>query len=145
MQRNTFIRRGARSMLAVVGALLAAAAVSCAAPAFAQSGAASSVEMISSATATGAGERHTPACTARTFQAFGATSSGSGSATVKVQASNVAAPGANDWLDLGTISLTLSTTRATDGFASDARWRHVRGNVTAISGTGAAVTLLLGC
>jgi hypothetical protein len=76
----------------------------------------------------------------RSFQAHGVTSSGSGAATVKVQVSNDNA----NWIDLGTISLTLGTTRTTDGFASVASWCFVRGNVTAISGTGAKVSLVMG-
>ncbi len=74
----------------------------------------------------------------RTYQA---TVSGTGtvSATVVVQASddNVG------WVTIGTITLS-GTTTATDGFASTAPWIEVRGNVTAISGTGAAVTLTMG-
>lgn len=61
------------------------------------------------------------------------------SATVKVEVSNNNV----DWLELGTITLS-GTTRASDGFAADAPWRYARGNVTAISGTSAAVDLLVG-
>lgn len=75
-----------------------------------------------------------------TFQAAGTTTSGTGSATVKAQASN----NDTDWLDLGTITLTLSTTSTSDGFTVEAPWRYVRGNVTAISGTGASVDLFMG-
>lgn len=73
----------------------------------------------------------------RTFQA---TVSGTGavSATVVVQVSN----DNSNFLDLGTITLS-GTTSASDGFVSEAPWVFVRGKVTAISGTGAAATLLM--
>ncbi len=77
---------------------------------------------------------------ARVFQADGTTSSGSGAATVKVQVSANRA----DWIDLGTITLTLGTTSTSDGFTSSAPWPYYRGNVTAISGTGASVNLKAG-
>lgn len=76
----------------------------------------------------------------RVFQATGITSSGAGAATVVVQVS------CNDldWITLGTISLTLGTSSSSDGFVSSGQWPYVRGNVTAISGTGAAITLYMG-
>lgn len=75
-----------------------------------------------------------------TFQAKGSTSASTGAASIAVQVSN---DGTN-WLTLGTISLSLSTTETSDGFSSDAPWAFVRGNVLSISGTGAAVSLLMG-
>lgn len=105
----------------------------------------SSVKMLDAVTATGASARHSPWDDKRTFQARGSTSAGAGSATIKIQVSNVEAPSADtDWIDAGTITLTLSTTVTTDGFAQDASWRHVRANVTAISGTDATVTVWMG-
>ncbi len=98
--------------------------------------------LLSAVTATGAGVSAQPKGTKRTFQAVGATSGGTGTATVRVEVSNTGIT--NEWLTLGTMTLALSTTAATDGFASDAVWPFVRGNVTAISGTGAAVTLTMG-
>jgi len=77
---------------------------------------------------------------ARTFQLVGSASSGTGSTTVAVEVSN----NNTDWLTHGTITLTLSTTKATAGIEMDAPWAYVRGNVTAISGTGAAVSLFMG-
>ena len=65
---------------------------------------------------------------------------GAVSATILVQVSN---DGTN-WLDLMTITLS-GTTSATDGETAEAPWAFIRGNVSAISGTGAAATLLLGC
>jgi len=46
---------------------------------------------------------------------------------------------ATTWVTLGTI--TLSGALDSDGFGSEAPWPYVRGRVTAISGTSAAVTL----
>jgi hypothetical protein len=100
----------------------------------------SAVTLLSSAIATGAGEVHQPVRSQRTFQGYGSVSASTGSATIKIQASN---DGSN-WLDLGTISLSLTTTASSDGFASDAPWKHVRANVTAISGTDATVTVTMG-
>lgn len=74
----------------------------------------------------------------RTFQA---TVSGTGAvtATVIVESSN---DGAN-FLTLGTITIS-GTTSASDGFVSTATWEYVRARLTAISGTGAAVTVTMG-
>ncbi len=73
----------------------------------------------------------------KTFQAV-VSGSGTVTATVLVQVSN---DGTN-WLTLGTITLS-GTTTATDGFASEGSWMNYRGNVTALTGTGAAVTLIV--
>jgi hypothetical protein len=100
----------------------------------------SSVKLLSAATATGAGESHSPWTNFRTFQAVGRTTAGAGGVDADVEGSN---DGIN-WIDLGTITLVLSTTDSTDGFASDAAWRYVRANVTSISGTGASVDVWLG-
>ena len=77
-----------------------------------------------------------------TFQAYGTTASGSGSATIKIQGSNL--DDANSFVDLGTITLTLGTTLSADGFSTSAPWKFVRANVTAISGTTATVNVLMG-
>jgi hypothetical protein len=101
------------------------------------------ITLISAATATGAGSAVERTGSAATFQAYGSTSAGAGASAIAVQASNVATPGTNDWLTIGTITLVLGTTSTSDGFAIDAPWRHIRGNVLSISGTNAAVTLLM--
>jgi len=80
------------------------------------------VNILTAATTTGAGSIHLPWGTKRTFQAVGNTSAGAGSA----------------------INLTLATTVATDGAASDAGWKYVRANVTTLTGTGANVTVIMG-
>lgn len=79
----------------------------------------------------------------RTFHAIGHTTAGVGTATVDVQASNDPNEDANTWITIGTMALTLGTTKVTDGFASDAPWRKIRGKVTNLTGTGATVTLLM--
>lgn len=99
------------------------------------------ITILSGATATGAGSAFGPfENDTATFQASGATSSGAGAATVKIQVSN---DGTN-WIDIGEISLTLATTASSDGFAAYAPWAYVRANITAISGTGASVTVTIG-
>ncbi len=75
----------------------------------------------------------------KTFQAYGTTTAGAGAATIKIQVSNDDSDA--NWLDLGTITLTLATTVSNDGFASTAAWKYVKANVTVISGTGASVTV----
>jgi hypothetical protein len=104
-----------------------------------------SVQLLSAVIATGAGPSHQPWGEKRTFHATGTTSAGAGAATIIVEASSVDAPSLDgDWVELGTITLVLAVTRSSDGFASDAAWRHVRGRVSAISGTNATVTLWMG-
>lgn len=66
---------------------------------------------------------------------------GAVTATVVIDCSN---DGTN-WCStaLGTITLS-GTTSSSDGFTTDAPWKYVRARVTAISGTGATVTCLIG-
>lgn len=96
--------------------------------------------LLTAATTTGAGNAYQSGWANRVFYAKGTTSSGSGAATIKIQAA--LAP-ADTWVDLGTITLTLGTTETADGFASNAAWTHIRANVTAISGTGASVSAVM--
>lgn len=96
--------------------------------------------LLSSVIATGAGASVNHYDSRCTFQASGTTSAGAGAATIVVQVSN----DNTNWLTAGTISLTLSTTSTTDGFVLDAKWVYIRGNVTAISGTNATVSLVMG-
>ena len=74
---------------------------------------------------------------ARGIQAI-VTGVGAVTATVNIEVSNDNV----NFLVLATITLS-GTTSATDGFASQAQWNFVRANVTAISGTSAAVTVLM--
>jgi hypothetical protein len=76
----------------------------------------------------------------KTYQANGTTGSGTGSATINVEGSL----NGSNWDVIGTITLTLGTSSTSDSFASDDRYTLVRGNVTAISGTGASVNLSMG-
>ena len=108
----------------------------------------SSVQLLTDATTTATGGKHSPRCVNRTFQGMGTTSSGSGAAAIVIEASNKSAPveGSNvDWTTLGTISLTLGTTQTNDGFVSSASWRWIRARVSSISGTGATVNAHMGC
>lgn len=75
--------------------------------------------------------------TNRTYQCWGTTSSGSGSAVVVIEVrDHDEAP----WLTIATITLTLGVTATTDGFASSAAWKFTRARVTTLSGTGAKVS-----
>ena len=97
------------------------------------------VTILNAATATGAGESHAPWNPARGFQIIAATTSGAGSAVVKIQVSN----DKTNWIDLATFTETLSSTAVTEGFISDSPWRYVRANVSSISGTGAYATVIM--
>lgn len=72
------------------------------------------------------------------WKSFQATVTGTGAVgttvTIEVSNNNV------NFLVLATITLT-GTTTATDGFSTEAPWGYWRSNVTAVSGTGAAVTV----
>lgn len=108
----------------------------------------SSVQLLTDAATTGPGERQSPRCVNRTFQAMGTTSSGTGSASIIIEASDKATPVEGttaDWTPLGTITLTLGTTQTNDGFVSQASWRWVRARISSISGIGATVNAYLGC
>lgn len=96
--------------------------------------------ILNAVTATGAGSAANGVRGNKTYHASGTTSSGTGAATIQVQGSHTGV----SWDTIGTISLTLGTTATSDGFASEDRYAMVRGNVTALSGTGAAVTLSVG-
>lgn len=96
--------------------------------------------LLNGVTATGAGTSVNHYDSRCTFQAAGTTTAGAGAATILVQVSN----DNTNWLTAGTITLTLSTTSSTDGFILDAKWVYIRGNITAISGTGASVSLVMG-
>ena len=101
--------------------------------------------MFTDLTAAGDGGTVQPIMNKRTFQAVGTTSSGAGTATVKIWVSNDNV----GFLLLGTITLVLATTVTAglnaDGFASDAPWKYVYAELDAVTGTGAAVTCTMGC
>jgi hypothetical protein len=93
-----------------------------------------------SATGTATGNAHYKDAPQTTFQGIVA-GTGVVTATIIIDCSN---DGTN-WCStaLGTITLS-GTTSATDGFTTSAPWKYVRARVTAISGTGAVVTVLRG-
>ncbi len=97
-------------------------------------------KILSAVTVTGAGSAYTLPSGNR-GQSYQAVVAGTGAvtATVVVEVSN---DGTN-WDTLGTITLS-GTTIDSDSFGNVVQWCFVRGNVTAISGTGAAVTLSVG-
>ena len=96
------------------------------------------VPLLTAVTGTGAGTATYPVRKAsRSFQAV-VTGTGAVTATVVVEVSN---DGVN-FITMGTITLS-GTTLATDGFASFSQWYYVRGNVTAITGTGATINLTM--
>lgn len=96
--------------------------------------------ILSNAVATGARQAVQGFPGYKTFQAWGATSTGAGAVTVQVQGS---CNGGASWDVLGTISVTLSTAVTGDSFTSLDAYGQLRGNVTAISGTGAVVSLAM--
>lgn len=96
------------------------------------------VKMLNAATTTSTSESFDFWGDSRGFTAIGSTSSGAGAAVVVIEVS----PDNSNWQTLGTISLTLSTTAALDGFRTLAGvWKYTRARITSISGTNAAVTV----
>lgn len=96
------------------------------------------ITALNAVTTTGAGTEFPNLPPEKSCQATGETTAGAGAAVVAIQVSNDGA----FWMTAGTISLTLSTTEATDGFAMNASWKYLRANATTLSGTGAYVTVI---
>lgn len=104
-------------------------------------GAINTTKLLSAVTSTGAGTSQSLPSGRCTFQAIANGTSGAFSATVIVQVSN----DNTNWEDAITFSLSgTATTADSAGNTLDAPWAYVRGNVSAISGTGANVTLYMG-
>jgi hypothetical protein len=83
--------------------------------------------ILDAATTTATGATFTPAHVKRSYHVWGATTAGAGSVTVVIEVTNnPAAAVATDYIVAGTVTLTLSTTVASDGFVSDAPWTRVR-------------------
>lgn len=103
---------------------------------------AQSALILSGATVTGAGTavagNRSPGY--KTYQVTGSTSAGTGTAVVNVEGSNNGAV----FDVIGSVSLSLTTTAVSNGFTSADRYSLVRGNVTTINGTGAAVSITAG-
>lgn len=96
--------------------------------------------ILASAIAIGAGAAVNGDPAPKTYQLNGITTTGTGAVSVNVEGSNNGV----SFDVIGVISLTLSTTLASDSFQSRDTYNQVRGNVISISGTGAAVNLTMG-
>lgn len=79
----------------------------------------------------------------RTPVSYMATEAGTGAVTgtVLIEVTNTPSV-TTSWITLGTITLS-GTTTAQDGFSSAARWACVRARTTAITGTGAIITVTM--
>lgn len=97
-------------------------------------------KLLDAVLATGAGTAVEPVSADRTFHAKLTTSAGNGSATVRIEVSNDNV----GWITAGTITFASAASPQNDGFSSATPWKYVRGNVTAIAGTDAALTLTMG-
>ena len=91
-------------------------------------------------TTTGAGSLVYKDAPQAAFQAV-VTGTGAVSATVTIEYSN---DGVNVLSTVGGTITLSGTTVVSDGFTTDAPWKYVRANVTAISGTGATVQVYMG-
>jgi hypothetical protein len=97
--------------------------------------------LLSAVTATGAGAPLTLGSDNQAFQVMGAVTAGTGAATVVIEVTNdLNWP----WITLGTLNLVLGTDAVADGVVMFAGWKHCRARVTAISGTGATVSAMVG-
>lgn len=110
-----------------------------------------STVMLDEVIATGASARFRLNGPKATFSAKGEVSASTGSATIKIEVSNEEDPststsgdGYADWIEAGTITLSLTTTMSSDGLTIDAPWRWCRANLTTISGTDATVSVRKG-
>lgn len=100
---------------------------------------------VNSTTATGASAAIYKESPYGAFQAI-VTGTGAVTATINIDVSNeeLTGQGTNsNWITMGTITLS-GTTSATDGFNTICPWRFVRANVTALTGTGAKVQVIMG-
>lgn len=102
------------------------------------------VKVFSARTTTGYSTIYSPRVAMMSFQAIGATTAGSGAATVKVWgslvAAGVAASGTDvEWYLIDTLSLTLGTTVTNDFGNAELKFASVKFEVDAISGTGGYV------
>jgi hypothetical protein len=98
------------------------------------------IPLLSEATSTVTGSSAFPYSESKTFHASGVTSAGTGAAVIAIEASN---DGGLSWVELGSIALSLSTTRSAAAYINDNPWIAVRGRVESISGTGASVSLTM--
>jgi hypothetical protein len=96
--------------------------------------------MLNGKTSTGDSDIFAVSPWARTFDAK-VVGTGAVTATVIIYVSNTGDD--DDWITAGTITLS-GTTSDVDGFAMNAKWAYAKANVSAISGTDAAVTVTMG-
>jgi hypothetical protein len=99
------------------------------------------VDLLSAVTTTATGAAvSTIGHGARSFQATGVTSAGSGAAQIVIEVTNN-----TDWpwMTYATIDLTLGTSAVSEGLGhyEEWKWENVRGRVVTITGTGATVSL----
>lgn len=98
-------------------------------------------KLLNAATATGAGSSCDKPRGSCTYHIIGSTTAGAGAATVTLEVSN---DETDNFLVIKTFNLVLGTSIVGDGFEVTASWQKIRANVTAISGTGASVTVYQG-
>jgi hypothetical protein len=101
---------------------------------------ASGAVLLDTATSVRTGEAVRNYAQVSTYQATGRTWTGIGGATVKIEVSNDGLA----WLEAGEIKLALTDAVSTCGFVMTAPWSNVRARLSAISGTGAYVTVTMG-
>lgn len=95
--------------------------------------------LLAAATTTETGGSKQLSTAKKVLHCFGTTTAGAGAATVLIEVSSDGTE--NSWILLATMTLTLATTKSSEGFVSDAPWAYMRARVSAISGTGAAVSV----
>jgi hypothetical protein len=95
--------------------------------------------LLNAVAVTGTGSALAGPAANKTYQAAASVGTGTGTAVVTVQCSN----NASNWDTVGTITLSTSTTSASDSFYSLDRCRFLRGNVTTLSGTTPTLTLTM--
>lgn len=110
--------------------------------------------LLTAKTATGKSEPVLLRGAKHTVTADGKTSAGAGAATVKIYGTSMETPTISsttglptvdgEWKLLGTITLVLGTTNVADSFPIDAKYKWLHVDLTAISGTDAAVNVAMG-
>jgi hypothetical protein len=99
--------------------------------------------LLTAVTGTGTGAAFNGSNTDKTYSVWSSTTAGTGTAVVSIEGSM---NGGLSWDSppICTVTLTLSTTMASNGCTSLDRYRQLRGNVTTLTGTGAAASLGMG-
>jgi hypothetical protein len=76
----------------------------------------------------------------KTYQVTSSVGSGTGTAVVTIQGSN----DSTNWDNVGTVTLTLSTTPISGSFSSQDRYVWIRPNASTLTGTTATYTVTMG-